>query len=297
MSYGAGIRGDRGRTRGGKDQFNWDDVKNDANRQRYLGNSLHAAVGRWQEGKDLTWWNNKESENDGATREAARKQEMADIRYSEEVARCEALGLPVPLRPSNVVSSSSSSSSSSQLSATERKALLKRRKGGEDADRITDAGSRLAQGSSSSKMKHASKKKRKKSKRRKRDDVSSSSDDDDGDGVGDDANANDAEEMERKQKKKEKKRKHHKKNKKSKKEKRDKTSSASGNADADEEAMLRQAMKFLEKEKQSTSNKVIVPELGELASGAQATNLGTAAGWKKRCGLCTFPEDRCKCDK
>ena len=89
MSYGAGIRGDRGRTRGGKDQFDWEDVKTDPNRQRYLGNSLHASVGRWQENKDLTWWN--KAEQSGASNQGSknrdrheqqkqqRRQEMAEI--------------------------------------------------------------------------------------------------------------------------------------------------------------------------------------------------------------------------
>jgi|TARA_B100000524_G_scaffold46783_2_gene22235 hypothetical protein len=41
----------RGGTRGGKDQFKWDDVKQDKDRECYLGHSLHASVGRWQKGK------------------------------------------------------------------------------------------------------------------------------------------------------------------------------------------------------------------------------------------------------
>ncbi|KAI8338380.1 kinase phosphorylation protein-domain-containing protein [Chlamydoabsidia padenii] len=41
----------RGGTRGGRDQFSWEDVKTDKDRENYLGNSLMAPVGRWQKGK------------------------------------------------------------------------------------------------------------------------------------------------------------------------------------------------------------------------------------------------------
>lgn len=40
----------RGGNRGGKDQFNWEDVKEDKNNQSYLGHSVKAPVGRWQNG-------------------------------------------------------------------------------------------------------------------------------------------------------------------------------------------------------------------------------------------------------
>ena len=49
----------RGGNRGGKDRFNWDDVKNDVHRENYLGASLHGQIGRWTttaRGSDLTWW-------------------------------------------------------------------------------------------------------------------------------------------------------------------------------------------------------------------------------------------------
>lgn len=40
----------RGGARGGKDQFNWENVKSDKDREFYLGHSVKALAGRWQKG-------------------------------------------------------------------------------------------------------------------------------------------------------------------------------------------------------------------------------------------------------
>ena len=36
--------------RGGRDQFNWENVKSDKDREFYLGHSVKATTGRWQKG-------------------------------------------------------------------------------------------------------------------------------------------------------------------------------------------------------------------------------------------------------
>jgi len=87
----------RAGTRGGKDQFNWDTVKSDKDRECYLGHSLMAPTGRWQEGKDITWY--------AKDRERERQIKTAEFRSAkkiEEEALMAALGMksmPPPVAP------------------------------------------------------------------------------------------------------------------------------------------------------------------------------------------------------
>ena len=86
----------RGGTRGGKDQFNWEDVKGDKDREYYLGHSLKASVGRWQKGKDILWYTREKGDGGAgaAVSDAERaRAEIAAIKAAEEQAMAEALGL------------------------------------------------------------------------------------------------------------------------------------------------------------------------------------------------------------
>eukprot|EP00731_Ephydatia_muelleri_P030788 Em0022g302a len=83
----------RGGTRGGQDQFEWEDVKVDKDRENYLGHSLKAPVGRWQKGKDLTWYT-KDSKVTSAKDKI--KEEVAALKKAEEEAMAAALGLKKP---------------------------------------------------------------------------------------------------------------------------------------------------------------------------------------------------------
>ncbi|KAI9596696.1 kinase phosphorylation protein-domain-containing protein [Syncephalis fuscata] len=113
---------DLGGTRGGRDQFSWDQVKDDKDRECYLGHSLMAPIGRWQKGRDLLWYT---KDKQGDDQEAVRRQrqlEIQAIKDAEADALSEALGFAPQKRRT------------SQLTESELQAVLKREKAIEQED-------------------------------------------------------------------------------------------------------------------------------------------------------------------
>lgn len=80
-------------TRGGAAEFKWSDVKADKDRENYLGHSINAPQGRWQNHKDIHWYNRNKSDvidEDAVRREKAR--EIKEIKMREENELSIALG-------------------------------------------------------------------------------------------------------------------------------------------------------------------------------------------------------------
>lgn len=112
----------RGGVRGGKDQFTWESVKTDKDRECYLGHSLKAPVGRWQEGKDLTWYAKEGNGTDSKT-----ISEFQKAKELEEQALMAALGYRVVKKQPSTsdhqaqqASSSSNGGGGDQISKTNR---------------------------------------------------------------------------------------------------------------------------------------------------------------------------------
>ena len=82
-----------GGARGGRDQFKWGDVREDKHRENYLGHSVFASKGRWQNGKDLDWYaRGKKDEHLDELKEERRR-----IKEQEEDMMRQRLGL-APLK-------------------------------------------------------------------------------------------------------------------------------------------------------------------------------------------------------
>ncbi|SNX81406.1 uncharacterized protein MEPE_00111 [Melanopsichium pennsylvanicum] len=87
----------RGGARGGAAEFSWDKVKESKDREFYLGNSVAAPTGRWQDGRDINWYN-KDSSSSSNTLSAAdeRREELRRIKEAETAALYAKLGKPPP---------------------------------------------------------------------------------------------------------------------------------------------------------------------------------------------------------
>jgi len=67
-----------GGVRGGRDQFSWDQVKTDKHRENYLGHSAMIQVGRYNQNRDIFWYQKAKKSEDIALEDEKEKMRMAD---------------------------------------------------------------------------------------------------------------------------------------------------------------------------------------------------------------------------
>ncbi|SPQ97767.1 Multiple myeloma tumor-associated protein 2-like N-terminal domain-containing protein [Plasmodiophora brassicae] len=82
----------RGGTRGGQDQFKWEDVKSDKYRENYLGHSVKAPLGRWQKGRDLTWYAKEKKAGLSGHLSERERQMLEVVRQQEQEMLLEQIG-------------------------------------------------------------------------------------------------------------------------------------------------------------------------------------------------------------
>ncbi|KAF3405056.1 Multiple myeloma tumor-associated protein 2 [Talaromyces pinophilus] len=99
MDLVAGVRKEG--SRGGRDSFKWSDVKQSSHRENYLGHSIMAPVGRWQQNRDLNWYAKTDDSSAADKAKQEREEEIRRIKEAEQDAMALALGLPVAPRASN----------------------------------------------------------------------------------------------------------------------------------------------------------------------------------------------------
>ncbi|TKY90126.1 hypothetical protein EX895_000124 [Sporisorium graminicola] len=87
----------RGGARGGAAEFSWDKVKESKDREFYLGNSVAAPTGRWQDGRDINWYNkDKNASSSSSSAADERREELRKIKEAETAALYAKLGRPPP---------------------------------------------------------------------------------------------------------------------------------------------------------------------------------------------------------
>ena len=65
-----------GGVRGGRDQFSWEQVKTDKHRENYLGHSAMIQVGRYNQNRDIFWYQKAKKSEDVALEEEKEKMRM-----------------------------------------------------------------------------------------------------------------------------------------------------------------------------------------------------------------------------